>query len=293
MIEAFRAVILNGSISAAANVMHISQPAVSRLIRDLEAEIGFALFERRHGRVFANEDALELYEEVHYAYIGMRRIAEAADQIRRRESGVLRVASMPAVGLSIMPEVIARFRARHPKIFISLEVVRSVTAIQFLTALRSDIGFLEASYGAPSLERGPRFDLETVCILPRDHRLLANEVLTPEDLENEAFVSLGADSQTRTKIDAVFEAAGVSRQALTEAPLSSVICSLVRQGCGLSIVDPLSAAEFKGQGLDTRPFRPAIGFSFRALATSRLVGTKLLQEFYSLFEETMTQALES
>jgi DNA-binding transcriptional LysR family regulator len=289
MIDAFRAVILNGSMSEAAVFLHISQPAVSRLIRDMEAQIGFRLFDRRHGRVFANEDALELFEEVHRAYIGLDRITQAAEQIRKRESGALQIACMPVVGLSIMPRVIAKLRKTNPGINISLHVFRSTTVMQSLTTLRCHVGFVEYAFTAPSLAEGPVFDLDTVCVLPQGHRLAGEAVIEPKHLKNETFVSLDPDSKTRIKIDTIFETSGVSRSMQIEAPLTNVVCSLVLEGCGVSIVDPLSAGMFADKGLIARPFRPTASFSFRALSTPRLSETALLKEFYEIFAHTLSE----
>lgn len=287
MIEAFRAVILSGSISSAAGVLHVSQPAVSRLIRDLEVEIGFRLFDRKHGRVFANEDALEFFEEIHRAFTGLDRIALAAKQIRKRESGNLRLAVMPAVGLNVISRVIAEIQEQYPGINVSLQIVRSTTVMQFLASLQCDVGIVESSYSAPSVEDGPSFDMDCICVLPKTHRLASETVITPEHLENEPFVSLHPDSQMRTTIDAIFETAGISRTMQTEAPLTNAICGLVLEGCGVSIVDTLSARSFFPLGLIGRPFRPTVEFSFRAYSTPRLHRTDLLDSFY----ESLAKAL--
>ncbi len=288
MIEAFRAVILSGSISDAAGALHVSQPAVSRLIRDLEVEIGFRLFDRKHGRVFANEDALKFFEEIHRSFTGLDRIALAAEQIRKRESGNLRLAVMPAVGLNVISKVIADIRDQYPGINVSLQIVRSTTVMQFLTSLQCDVGIVESSYSAPSVEDGPSFELECICVMPKTHRLASEALITPEHLENEPFVSLHPDSQMRTIIDAIFETAGISRTMQTEAPLTNAICALVLEGCGISIVDPLSARTFRPLGLVGRPFRPAVEFSFRAYSTPRLYRTSLLDSFYEGLANVLT-----
>lgn len=287
MLDAFRAVILSGSISEAAGFLNVSQPAVSRLIKELEAEIGFRLFDRRHGRVYANEEALSLFEEVHQFYAGIERISKAAEQIRAHETGVLRVACMPAIGLSVMPRAIARFRNRYPGIDVSLQVVRSSTVIQFLTALQCDLGYVEESFTAASLNQGPVYDLNTVCILPPGHPLADREVITPRDLVGENFISLARDSKTRLKIDAIFQTAGVRRSIQTEAPLTSVLCLLVLEGCGVAIVDPLTADSHGHLGLVSRPFEPTVTFSFKALSASRASRTSLIEEFMEVFAETL------
>lgn len=279
MIEAFRAVILNGSMSEAASVLHISQPAVSRLIRDLEAEIGFNLFDRRQGRVFANDDALALFEEVHRSFIGLDHIVQTARQIQKHEVGTLKIACMPTIGLSIMPRVVASFLKIHPDISISFQVVRSPTVMRFLTSFQCDIGFVEASFLAASVNEGPIYHMNSVCVLPPGHHLASETEITPEHLANEPFISLGSDSEMKTTIDAVFHSAEIERISKLSSPLSNMICSLVLEGCGVSIVEPLTAEVFARQGLIVRPFRPTVRFSCRSLSSSHISGTRLIDTF--------------
>ena len=289
MIEAFRAVFINGSISEAATFMRISQPAVSRLIKNLEAEIGFQLFDRRRGRVYANDDALVFFEEVDRSYIGLDRLERAAQQIHKRETGGIKIACMPAVGFGIMPQVIAQFQQRYPNLEIDIQVVQSTTVMQLLTSLQCDIGFVEESFDAPSVESGPVYHLESVCILPPGHHLSKLSQIKATDLAGESFISLGINSKTRFKIDAVFEAAGVHRLTKIEAPLMKMVCSLVLEGCGLSIVDPMTAATFVSQGLVIRRFQPSILFSFRTLSSSRISGTSLIDDFYATFSHNLPE----
>lgn len=283
MIEAFRAVFINGSISEAAIFMHISQPAVSRLIKNLETEIGFQLFDRSRGRVYANDDALVFFEEVDRSYIGLDRLEQAARQIHQRETGGIKIACMPAVGFGIMPHVIAQFQQRYPNLEINIQVVQSTTVMRLLTSLQCDIGFVEESFDATSVESGPVYHLESVCILPPGHRLSNLSLIEPMDLAGESFISLALNSKTRFRIDAIFEAAGVHRLTKIEAPIMKMVCSLVVEGCGVSIVDPMTAATFVSQGLVVRRFQPSTLFSFRALSSPRISGTRLIDDFYDTF----------
>jgi len=289
MIEAFRAVVISGSVSEAASFLHITQPAVSRLIKDMELEVGFKLFERRQGRIFANEDALALYDEVNSFYMGLERIQKAAEQIKKRETGTLRIASLPAVGLSIMPKVISAFNKLHPNIDIHLQVVRSPTVIQFLTAMQCDIGFVEETFSAPSLIVGPSFDLDTVCIMPKGHELENYDEITPALIGTHPMIALDSDSKVRMKTDAIFDAAGTKPSISIVAPITNVVSSLVLEGCGVALVDPLTADSFVSREIVIKPFVPNVPFTFRAFSSSRISRTHLIDEFYQLFTDNVHQ----
>jgi DNA-binding transcriptional LysR family regulator len=287
MIEAFRAVIINGSISEAASFMNISQPAVSRLIKDLESEVGFLLLDRRNGRVFANDDGLTFFEEIRRSYIGLNRLEQAAYQIKNREANVLKIACLPVVGFSIMPNVIAKFIMVHPGIKINVQVTHSTAIIPLLKSLQCDIGFVERAYSSPSLTSGPEYHLDAVCILPVGHALTTLDIIKPQDLAGQAFISSGSDSKFRFEIDSVFEAEGVKRLLQIEATEMKMMGSLVAEGCGISIIDPLTALALSDQAIVIRPFQSTAQFSIRSYSSSQLAGTSLIYGFYEIFSEIL------
>src|SRR5680860_1373474 len=120
-IEAFRAVFLTGSMTAAGDIMGISQPAVSRLIRDLEAEIGTRLFDRKGTRISATSDAVMLSREVERSFHGLDRIARAAEEMTRARRGALKIIATPATSIGWLPRIIARFRDERPGTVVSLK----------------------------------------------------------------------------------------------------------------------------------------------------------------------------
>ncbi len=121
-IGAFRQVMRLGSMTAAAHALSVSQPAVSRLIADLEANLGFALFERRAGKLFPTQDAHAFGSEVERMFYGLDRLERFAKDLRGLHQGALTLATLPMVSFSILPRTLARFLRDHAGLHVAHNV---------------------------------------------------------------------------------------------------------------------------------------------------------------------------
>ncbi len=268
-IEAFRAVILTGGITAAARLMNITQPAVSRLIRDLQADLDLRLFESRGGRLQATKEAHSLYKEVERSFVGLDRIAQAATDLRERRTGTLRVASLPALFNGLLPRFIGRFLVSRPDLDLSLFGLASYLVLDWVATGQCDVGFAELPLPHPTVVSERIGPFAAVAAVPTSHRLARKRKLVPMDFAGEPFIALSPFTQLRVRIDAVFDEHQVKRQLRIETPLSMVACPLVAAGAGLSIVDPFSAREFTDGGVTFLPFEPRIDVDFSVLTSSQ------------------------
>ncbi len=264
-IEAFRALMLTGSTTRAAEAMHVTQPAVSRLVRELQAELGLALFERRGNRLVPTREAIALYGEVERSYVGLARIAHAARELRERRTGMLRVAVMPTLANGTMPRFAAAFLAAHPGVDIAMFGLVSHMVLDWVVSEQCDVGFAAApiQHAAVAAEAMPA--LRYVAVVPDGHRLARKRRLQPRDFAREPFVGLGPSTPLQYRIDEVFSSHGIKRRVRVETPLSGIVCALVAAGAGIGIVDPFTAVEYEGRGVAMRPFDPAIEFHVAAL----------------------------
>lgn len=115
-IEVFRAIMMTGSVSGAARLLAISQPAVSRILKQTEDRIKMPLFARRSGGLQPTPEAHRLYREVEKVYEGVQRVEALSKDLSRVKSGLLRVFSTPSVGHSLIPRAIARFHDTYPDV---------------------------------------------------------------------------------------------------------------------------------------------------------------------------------
>ncbi len=259
-IDAFRAVMLTGTATEAAHVLGVSQPAISRLIADLEEEIGFKLFDRVGRRVAPTAEAQILIEEVERALIGLDQIKETAVEIGKFRHSRLRLVSIPSVASTIGVDLIKRFAEKHPDTFVSLEVRASDSAVEWVVSRQCDLGIATPAIKSPAFGFNTLMVGVSHCILPKGHRLASRRKIKPKDLEGESFISFRPDSVFRARVDAVFQEAGVNRIMKYEARTTEVICSMVSAGMGVSVLGPLGISQVGEESEKrflVRPFSPA------------------------------------
>jgi DNA-binding transcriptional LysR family regulator len=283
---AFRMVMLSGTVTQAAVRLNISQPAVSNLIGSLEQHFGFPLFERRKGRLFPTPDAHHIYEDVARALSGFEKVSQSALDIREQKSGSLRIACMPGLALTFMPDIITEFLAGRDDVSVTLQVQPSLKIQRWIAADLYDIGIAEL----PLIHTGIDCDsyaFKCVCCLPKDHPLLKHETLTPKDLDGEPFVSLSSEHMTYQQILQAFSEVGAEWRVRVEAQLFWPAARLTQKGCGISILDPFTAAEYSHSGLAFRPFLPGIDFKIGILYPAEHPRSLLTQEFSRLVRKRL------
>lgn len=264
-IDVFRAVMLAGHVTRAAEVLHTSQPTVSRELARLEQVLGIALFDRVKGRLRPTVRALALLEEVEQSYVGLERIAATALSLRDFAQGRLQLACLPALAHALLPEALRRFVQRQPEAGVTITPQESPGLEAALGEQRYDLGLTERREAPAGTTLQTLLVANEVAVLPPGHALAQRAQLLPGDFAGQTFVSLAAADPYRQQIDAVFAQAGVRRHLRIESPSAVSVCALVGQGLGLAIVNPLTALALAGTGLVIRPFAVPIGFQVAAV----------------------------
>lgn len=263
-IEVFRATMKLGTVTAAADALGTSQPTVTRELMRLEQSLGFALFKRQRKRLVPTARAIRLYSEVHQTFVGMEQINRFVAGLRGAGDEVLTVATLPALSVALLPEVLVRLNAQLPDLSIDIrtEDPRDESPV---SGFDFDIGLIEGAFASHATEVTRIFDLAMVAVLPKGHALTHRASLQPADFAGLPFISLGRNDPSRLKLEDVFDDAGVERQLSLDCQSATAICEFVRCGLGVSIINPVSALHHAEQGIVLKPFTPRIGFSVSSL----------------------------
>lgn len=257
-IEAFRAVMLTGSVVGAARLMSVTQPGVSRTIGLMELRIGYPLFERRGRRLVPTPEAEALYREIEQLYGSIERISQVAQDIRFQRAGALRVATLPALAQWLVPRAIARFQSTRPNVTVFVQSLPSRQIAELVSTRQFDVGIVELPLSRPAIEIEPLDPVPSMAVLPAGHRLASKRQISLKDLDGERMVMLSQHSFVRYQIDEAFSTLGVAPNVVLETPSSSIACALVAAGAGITLVSRWTAAPFAGPDLVVRPLKEAI-----------------------------------
>jgi DNA-binding transcriptional LysR family regulator len=277
-IEAFKAVIENGSISRAALMLHISQPAMSKLIAHMEADTGLRLFDRLKGRLAPTEQAMRLYEEVDRIFAGVHQVANAVDAIRREAQGRLAVGVMPALSGSFIQRATSGFLKSHPNVFCLVQSLSSQWVVDRMVMKKLDVGLVSAGIDNPYVVLEPLLEHPLVCIMPLDHPLTARSHIEPLDLDQIPFVTFHPDAYVGHVIEGMFKTYKVLVQSVVVTNVAPTLCEFVAAGLGVSLVHPLMLSGFENR-LAVRRFEPEIHFNFQLCRSVHNRNVPLVEAF--------------
>lgn len=286
-IEAFRAVMIAGSISAAAANLNITQPAVSRLIRDLETEIGFALFDRVRGRLVPRVQASQLFHEVERVFVGLDHISRVAQDINAATEGFIRLGTVSSLNKVCAATVVPEVLAAHPQLSIIFDTESTERVLDLVSLRHYDFGLICSEYDPTSLDSVLLGRGNAVAVVATDHPLADQQSVNLEQLAGQRLILPGRTSPLRLSLDKEITAANLAINNPIEASLANG-CTLAASGLGVAITDPL-AARTTSVRARILALEPAIEVSYHLV---RLAKEKTSGPL-ALFEESLKRAVDA
>ncbi len=278
-VDVFRAIMQAGGASGAAELLDVSQPAVSRALAQLERTVGFRLFDRIRGRLVATREGQLFHAEVRASYAGLDRLKQRAAQIREVGAGVLNIASLSALGHGVVPRAMTAFSRRNPDVRIGYQVRTSTVVRDLVASGRADIGLAADEVDTTGVIHSVFATPRAVCVLPENHPLARRSFITPHDLDGAPLITLAPDDTVRVAMNKAFDAAGVQPRIVFETPYSLSIAILAAQGAGIGLCNPFTVSDGMVRGLAVRAFEPAIHFRALLLRPPDGLSSRLVNDF--------------
>ncbi|KAA5925502.1 LysR family transcriptional regulator [Achromobacter xylosoxidans] len=287
-LEAFAAVMSTGSVTAAGRLLGRSQPAISRLLQELEAEIGYALFARSGPRVTPTEQGFLLYDDVERALSSLRQIRDRAEEIARGQAQPLLLAATSALAAGLVPDALKRIEP-HANLAPRIEL-RSASPERVVHAVLSGAAQLGAT-SLPLEHRGLTVhwigQAPCVVALPENDPAARHDVVPVAELAGRRVITMANPYRLRRRLDAALgHAAGA-----IETNSSVNALAAVRAGLGVSVLEPITAYGAPMAGVAIRPIDLDIPFFFGVITSQSQPLTPACQAMADALAQAAAQLL--
>ncbi len=294
-IEVFNAVMLTGSVSSAARLMNVTQPAVSRILAHAELQLGFELFQRIKGRLSPTPEAQTLHPHIERLFSQLDEVQRLANNLKMgRNQGEIRILSVLALSHEILPRALKKFSKLHPNVTVKVDSLHSSQIVEALVLHEADMGFLFSAMAHPSLEQRHLADGRMVCVVPKG--------MLPAALTDKGMVSLAELSAYPViSLDAHDPLGASLGQACREAQvsLSSAICvqtyhtalALAHHGLGVAFVDSFTAISADRSKVDLLELSAAIMVPVKSLHPTNRPNSILTSALARCMQEAIVAAL--
>lgn len=255
-LEYFRAVMETGTVSAAAALLNVSQPNVSRMIKYMEMRLGVMLFERHKGRLQPTPEAAELFREVQSIHLHLESLQESVRRIVAGEAGRFRIGSSPSLGRYVIPSLVAEVRRRWPALALKLDILSVSQVVEYIVYGEGDCACTIFPVAHPLVATEEFARGRLMCALPRHHPLASRgAALTARELAGEPLIGFDANTPHGRVVDDFFRQGGVTPDFRSTVRFAETACALAEQGNGIALVDEFTLSGGAFPALASVPLR--------------------------------------
>lgn len=253
-----------GSVTAAARRLGISQPALSRLLGQLEAEIGFELFTRERRRLVPARRSAFFLDRAAAMVTEAERMRQLALALRNGQRSTIRILAVPNLALGLLQDALTAFATSHPEMEMQVALRFRTDLLRQLAAGEADFGLTVLPVDMAGLRARAFARTEAVCLLPAGHPLTRRRIITPELLDGLDLAVLAEGAILKQWLDEAFIAAGASYRKRFAVDSTLMATGYVEAGLCCAVMHPLPASRVPA-GVVVRPFRPAIRLTYALL----------------------------
>ena len=285
--ESLRAVITTGTTIGAARRLGISQSAVSRSLSQLEARVGRSLFLRRSGRIDPTDEALRLNEKLDPIFETLADIEGA--EWATPDNEPLRLIVPPTLAHHFVISRVASFLKKNEGKQLQLDIQATDVLVAGILDLRYDLGLTSAMIQRTGVHLMPWRPSQVVCAMPSNHPLSEKRVVTPHDLEGVALIEFLRRLGTRAITEKIFARAGIRPKQVAETATNMAALELVREGLGVTLINPFPLLSSGMEGVVVRPFDAAIFYDTSFVLPSGRPPSQLARQFMQFVKLTTPQ----
>ena len=280
-LEAFAAVMSAGSLTAAGQLLGRSQSAISRLVQDLEAEIGYILFTRSRPCVTPSEKGLLFYEEVQRTLSGLQQIRIRSEEIGRGENRPVRIAATAALASGLLPHALRQMHGAKAADLPGRLWVQSLMpehVVKSVVSGRVDVGITSLPIQSHGTHIHWIAEVSCVIALAKGHPLARHKIISLASLGDTPIITMADPFRLKHRLDQALAEKEIhpSRTIETNSTLNAL--TLVRSNMGISIIEPVTILGGSMDDVVIRPIDTHIPYLFGAITARGQVSSDYVKD---------------
>ncbi|WP_342723800.1 LysR family transcriptional regulator [Bradyrhizobium sp. B097] len=282
----FRAVVKTGSVSAAARLLAVSQPAVTKTLQQIEWEIGVPLFRRMKGRLQPTPESALLIPKVSQVFSAIEDLERLAAEISGGNVGHVSVATVSTLGASIVASAIQKYRKRRPQAVINVRALATREVVEDVANNQVDIGVADGATMEGTLETEPLCRAFIGAVISKRHRLAKKSVIQMEDLAGEKIIAFSEHTITGMELRHRLDKLKPPTKVDISVNQSVIACTLINSGLGVGLIDPFTALSGIFPNLKVTKLEPEIENQPRLIFPPNRPASIAASEFIQIVRET-------
>jgi DNA-binding transcriptional LysR family regulator len=234
-LEVFRAIMIAKTVSGAAELLHVSQPGISRLLKYTEHKLGTLLFERRKGRLVPTPEGEELFKHLEPIYAKIEGLEFVINRITQNDDLYLQVGCTPSLARYLLPKLLAKAKQKVPGMVIKVDIHSNEELADYIAQRRGDFALSLKTTDHPLVLSEPSIYANLVCVVPVDHALANREEVTFEDIAQHDMVMYHGDTVLGRLLNNQLNELGLRPKMSVLVRYNDDACAMVEHGLGITI----------------------------------------------------------
>jgi len=257
-IEVFHAIMVTGSVTAAARMLNVTQPAVSTILKHCESQLKMPLFVRLGGRLQPTKEAEALFRGVSEIFEKLDTLNRTTQDLVGGRLGTLSLAGSFPVANGILASAVASFLVKRPGVKVVLQSMSTPQVVNCVLNREAELGVAFEQITNKEIDTELLAPTQLACVMEPGHPLARNDRVAVSELRDFPIITYLPQSLFRTYLDPVLKDAGVYDNITIQVSLSMTGIMLAKLGAGVAIVEPYMLAAMDKAMLAWRPLDPAI-----------------------------------
>lgn len=289
----FRAVMKTGSVSAAARLLAVSQPAVTKTLQQIEWEIGVPLFRRIKGRLQPTPESMLLLPKVDQVFGAVEDVKRLANEIGGGEVGQVSIATATTLGASVVASAIVEYRTLRPQVVVKVRALATRQVVEEVANNQVDVGLTDAATIEGTLKTEEVCRAHIGCVMHPMHRLVKKKVVHLGDLKGENIITFFEETLIGLQVRQRLSALDMPSEIPISTNQSLIACLLASKGLGIGLIDPFTPLSGLFPNVTIRPLAPALEIRPRFVFPPNRPLSIAATEFIQIVRDTFAKRIES